>query len=113
MIYLSMKMILKKMTMSRLFEKFVEEVFVGNHHLFDEAQRHQVEINEQEMTLVHQEWVDGIRTPETHSVNEWEFFGKPLFKNRHNQSRCDDSLNHIFGNPVEELEQLINQTFKK
>ena len=33
--------------------------------------------------------------------------------NKKNETlKPDDSLNHIFGNPIEELDELINQTFK-
>ena len=99
--------------MSKLFEKFVEQVFGGNPHLYEEAQRLESDVKEQEMCQARQEWIDGIRTTETHGVKEWELLGKPLFKNRRNQSIKNDSLNHIFGNPVEELDEIINQTFKK
>ena len=62
------------------------------------------------MYAIRQEWIDGIRTPETHSIKEWESVGKPQVKNKVYNS---NSLNHIFGNPINEINQIINQTFKK
>jgi len=100
---------LKKNKMSRLFEKFIEELFGGNPHLYDERKKIATEVKEQEMCHARQEWIDGVRTPLTHPISEWEALGKP---NRKNQTLKCDSLNHIFGNPIEELDSIFNQTFK-
>ena len=91
--------------MSRLFEKFIEEVFGSNPHLYDEAKRIEAESNEQQ-------WCDARKkcNPLDNNIEEWNALGKP---NKNNQTlKADDSLNHIFGDPVFELDQLINQTFK-
>lgn len=72
------------------------------------------ELEQEQIHVAKQEWIQGIRTKETHSISEWEFLGKPLFKNRHNSSlNKNDSLNHIFENPIHDLDKLINETFKK
>ena len=91
--------------MSRLFEKFIEELFGQNPHLYDEAKRIEAESKEAQ-------WYDAAQkcNPLTSTIEEWNALGKP---NKKNQTlKPDDSLNHIFGNPIEELDELINQTFK-
>ena len=91
--------------MSRLFEKFMEELFGQNPHLHAEAQRIDAESKEAQ-------WYDARQkfNPLTSTIDEWNELGKP---NKKNQTlKPDDSLNHIFGNPVQELDELINQTFK-
>ena len=92
--------------MSRLFEKFIEDLFGSNPHLYDEAKRIEAESNEQQ-------WYDARNkcNPLDNTIEEWNELGKPNEKNQ--TLEADDSLNHIFGNPVEELDELINQTFKK
>ena len=91
--------------MSRLFEKFIEDLFGSNPHLYDEAKRIEAESNEQQ-------WYDARKkcNPLTSTIDEWNALGKP---NKKNQTLKCDSLNHIFGDPVGELDQLINQTFNK
>jgi len=90
--------------MSRLFEKFMEEVFGQNPHLQAEAQRIDAESKEAQ-------WYDARNkcNPMDNTIDEWYELGKP---NEQNQTLKCDSLNHIFGNPVQELDELINQTFK-
>ena len=91
--------------MSRLFEQFMEELFGSNPHLQAEAQRIDAESKEAQ-------WYDARQkcNPLTSTIEEWNALGKP---NKKNQTlKPDDSLNHIFGNPVQELDELINQTFK-
>jgi|TARA_Y100000289_G_C3892495_1_gene134696 hypothetical protein len=91
--------------MSRLFEKFIEEVFGSNPHLHAEAKRIEAESKESQ-------WYDARQkcNPLDNTIEEWNALGKP---NKKNQTLKCDSLNHIFGNPVEELDELINQTFNK
>lgn len=90
--------------MSRLFEKFIEEVFGSNPHLYDEAKRIEAESNEQQ-------WNDARLkcNPLDNTIEEWNALGKP---NKKNQTLKCDSLNHIFGDPISELDELINHTFK-
>tara|TARA_R100001163_G_scaffold13569_1_gene12579 strand:+ start:2596 stop:2871 length:276 start_codon:yes stop_codon:yes gene_type:complete len=91
--------------MSRLFEKFIQEVFGSNPHLHAEAQRIDAESKEAQ-------WYDARQkcNPLVNTIEEWNALGKP---NKKNQTLKCDSLNHIFGNPIEELDELINQTFNK
>ena len=97
---------LKKNNMSRLFEKFMQELYGQNPHIHDEAKRIEAESKEAQ-------WYDARNkcNPMDNTTDEWSELGKPNEKNQ--TLKADDSLNHIFGNPVEELDELINQTFKK
>mgnify|MGYP003108730909 FL=1 len=63
--------------MSKLFNQFVQEVFGGNPHLYDEAK--QIEAESQE----HQ-WHDARSkcNPIDSSVKEWEQLNKPNNKNQ-------------------------------
>jgi len=90
--------------MSRLFEQFMEELFGQNPHIHDEAKRIEAESKEAQ-------WYDARNkcNPMDNTIDEWSELGNP---NEQNQTLKCDSLNHIFGNPIEELDELINQTFK-
>ena len=96
---------LKKNNMSRLFEKFIQELYGSNPHLHDEAKRIEAESKEAQ-------WYDARNkcNPMDNTIDEWSELGKP---NEQNQTLKCDSLNHIFGNPIEELDEIINQTFNK
>ena len=63
--------------MSRLFEKFIEELFGQNPHLYDEAKRIEAESKEAQ-------WYDAAQkcNPLTSTIEEWNALGKPNKKNQ-------------------------------
>lgn len=63
--------------MSRLFEKFVEEVLGSNPYLYAEAQRIDAESKEAQFIERRNEI-----TPENSTTEEWSEFGKPNLKNQ-------------------------------
>jgi len=63
--------------MSRLFEKFVEEVLGSNPYLYAEAQRIDAESKEAQYIERRNEI-----TPENSTTEEWCEFGKPNLKNQ-------------------------------
>jgi len=66
--------------MSRLFEYFIDKVFVANPYAYQEHLERQLHANEQFYYHVRDEWIAGIRTPLTHSIKEWIWAGKPTPK---------------------------------
>lgn len=66
--------------MSRLFNKFIEEVMQGNPYLYNEMLEMQLDAEYKEFHHIRDEWINGIRTTETHSIKEWEWAGRPKRK---------------------------------
>jgi len=63
--------------MSKLFEQFVQEVFGGNPHLYDEAKKIEAEAQEQEFFHARSK-----SNPEDSTIQEWENLNKPNTKNQ-------------------------------
>jgi len=63
--------------MSRLFEKFIQDIYSGNPHIYEEMQQAKLDAEYQYYHHIRDEWIKGIRTPKTHSISEWEWVGKP------------------------------------
>ena len=62
--------------MSRLFEKYQEE----QHHLNDVLQRI-IDTEYQYDCYLLDQWKEEKRNPETSTITEWEYLGKPNKKN--------------------------------
>ncbi|QDP57714.1 MAG: hypothetical protein Unbinned6486contig1001_29 [Prokaryotic dsDNA virus sp.] len=63
--------------MSKLFREFIKRVMKNNPYLHNDLLEMQLDAEYKEYHYMRDEWIQGIRTPETHSIKEWEYLGKP------------------------------------
>ena len=63
--------------MSRLWRNFIEKVMDGNPQTKNDILYMQLDAEHKEYHYLRQEWINGNRSPLTHSIKEWEQLGKP------------------------------------
>ena len=67
--------------MSRLFNDFIEKVFTGNPHAYDNDLAMQVDSEHEEWSTERQKWIDGkITLFNGGTVEQWVALGRPKNK---------------------------------